>query len=275
MPSKVGYPPYRGIEEVSYMFIDGNYFYHVLKDVIVGFLGSETMLKLNLPQLTYNFTKVFYYDTIPAKKKSQTEEEFNKLKLEKELFFDELRHLDGYHVYEGITRIRRKRQMQKGVDTMISIDMLRHTFRKNMHKAALIAGDLDFLPLLDALVMEGMFTTLWYSSNSISTDLLNSTDSVKRIKIAQVHQLLSKEDKLRFPIPKMLTTKINIDEKDELIKSGSINNFEIDIYKVGENYKAISNKRSNGIGTESTYTDVDKLTFYLEDFYGSKIIWNN
>jgi len=233
------------------------------------------MLKLNLPQLTYNFTKVFYYDTIPAKKNNQTEEEFEELRLEKEQFFDELRQLDGYHVYEGITRIRRKRQMQKGVDTMISIDMLRHTFRKNMHKAALIAGDLDFLPLLDALVMEGMFTTLWYSSNSISNELLSSTDSVKRIKIAQVHQLLSKEDKIKFPIPKMLTTKIKIDEKHKLKKSGTVDNSEIDLYKVGENFKAITKKRSNGTGTESTYTDLGKLELYIEDFYDSKIIWNN
>ena len=35
---------------------------------------------------------------------------------------------------------------------MIAVDMLTHPFDRNMERATLLAGDLDFKPLLDALV---------------------------------------------------------------------------------------------------------------------------
>ena len=38
--------------------------------------------------------------------------------------------------------------------------MLSHAHRKNMHKTTLLTGDLDFKPLVDALVQDGMFVTL-------------------------------------------------------------------------------------------------------------------
>ncbi|MBD2254416.1 NYN domain-containing protein [Nostoc parmelioides] len=44
---------------------------------------------------------------------------------------------------------------QKEIDIMIAVDMLTHSFQKNMDEATLLAGDLDFKPLIDALVLNG------------------------------------------------------------------------------------------------------------------------
>jgi uncharacterized LabA/DUF88 family protein len=267
--------PYTGVKEVSYLFVDGNYFYNFLKDVFLKYFELENIPEINLNLLTFNFTKVFYYDTSPTKKNNQTDEQFEKLKKEKEIYFDKLREINGYHVYEGIARIRRKRQIQKGVDTMIAIDMLRHTFRKNMHEAALLAGDLDFLPLLEALVMEGMFTTLWYDSNSVSKDLLKASDSKRRLKIADIHKLLSKEDKERIPLPKMLTTKIDT-SNDELIKSGKLNEKNIKLFGTDNSeFKMVYDLKGNGIGTRCLLKSESKLIDYIEQFYDAKIEWEN
>jgi uncharacterized LabA/DUF88 family protein len=75
--------------------------------------------------------------------------------------FDSAAGVDRVHVYEGDARRRRKRGLeQKKVDVMIAVDMLTHTFRRNMHEATLLTGDNDFKPLVDALVHEGMFITI-------------------------------------------------------------------------------------------------------------------
>ena len=273
--SSVGSGPFQGIKEVNYLFIDGNYFHNILKDVFMGFFELDKIPKIRFELLSHQFTKTFYYDTLPAQKHNQADEDFKLLRDEKLKYFEELRTINGFHVYEGITKLRRKRQMQKGVDTMIAIDMLRHSFRKNMHEAALLAGDLDFLPLLEALVMEGMYVTLWYHPNSISKDLLKSTDAIKRLKIHDLYNLLHKEDKERIKIPKMITKKLDV-EQFELINKGILDDKTISLY-VNEDklYKTVYKEMANGIATQCEFETKDKLCHFVEDFYNAKIVWND
>lgn len=265
--------PYTGIKEVSYLFIDGNYLYNFLKDIFIGFCGLDEIPEIPLNQLTAKFTKVFYYDTTPTKKHNQTDEDFQKLREEKEHYFNKLREFKGYHVYEGISRIRRKRQIQKGVDTMIAIDMLRHTFRKNMHEAALLAGDLDFLPLLDALVMEGMFTTLWYDSASVSSELLNSADAKRRLTISDIYNILSKEDKEKIIIPKLVTTRVTIDGEHALLREGTLNNKSIKLYKTQDSHMMVYNHQVNGTATKCDFDNVDMMMKYFEHWANNNINW--
>jgi uncharacterized LabA/DUF88 family protein len=49
--------------------------------------------------------------------------------------------------------------------------MLRHGFDGNMEKAVLLAGDLDFRPIVEALVRRGVFVEVWYEKNSAAQEL--------------------------------------------------------------------------------------------------------
>lgn len=116
-------------------------------------------MRVDYNLLTVGYDKVFYYDALPSKHNKESEQEFNDRRDAVISFHDQLGSLDRFHVYEGDTRKSPsvRKQEQKKVDVMIAVDMLTHAFRRNMQQATLLTGDLDFKPLLDALVQDGMF----------------------------------------------------------------------------------------------------------------------
>jgi hypothetical protein len=54
--------------------------------------------------------------------------------------------------------------------------MLTHGFNRNMAKAVLIAGDLDFRPVVEALVRSGVFVEVWYDVHSMAKELPLAAD---------------------------------------------------------------------------------------------------
>lgn len=53
--------------------------------------------------------------------------------------------------------------MQKGVDILLAIDMIRLSSKNQIHKAFLIAGDADYVPVVKASKDEGVSVTLYHS----------------------------------------------------------------------------------------------------------------
>ena len=51
---------------------------------------------------------------------------------------------------------------QKGVDVLLAVEMLDHAFRKNMDEAWLLAGDADFVPLVEAVTRLGTWVNVIY-----------------------------------------------------------------------------------------------------------------
>jgi uncharacterized LabA/DUF88 family protein len=62
--------------------------------------------------------------------------------------FNAIRSLPGFHVRLGTLSGTGKRLRQKEVDVQLAVDMLTQAFAKNMNRATLIAGDLDFRPVV-------------------------------------------------------------------------------------------------------------------------------
>jgi uncharacterized LabA/DUF88 family protein len=173
---------YTGPQEVRYLFIDGEQLRKTAEDVGNDWFGKPIALdyaKLQGPHL-----KVFYYDCLPAKRASESDEEHAAKRAEKYDFFNELRELQGWHVSEGVARHRKKeRQEQKEVDILIAVDMLTHTHRRNMHRLTFISGDQDFAPLIEAVVREGMYVELLYPEGRTSSDLRNFADVARPMDI--------------------------------------------------------------------------------------------
>jgi uncharacterized LabA/DUF88 family protein len=173
---------YTGPQEVRYLFIDGEQLRKTAEDVGKDWFGKP--IELDYAKLQGLHLKVFYYDCLPAKRASESDEENVARRAEKHAFFNELRELQGWHVSEGVARHRKKeRQEQKEVDILIAVDMLTHTHRRNMHRLTFISGDQDFAPLIEAVVREGMYVELLYPEGRTSTDLRNFADVARPMDI--------------------------------------------------------------------------------------------
>jgi hypothetical protein len=61
--------------------------------------------------------------------------------------------------------------------------MLTHGFRKNFEKAILLAGDLDFKPVVDSLVAFGAFVEVCYVRGHASRKLLMAADERRELTL--------------------------------------------------------------------------------------------
>lgn len=255
--------------DIKYLFVDGGYLDRVLCKVSQDFFGSKTPVPIDYSKAFGGYNKVFYYHSLPSKREKERDEDFEIRLQKKKDLFDELRLLPNIHVFEGLTSGKGKSARQKGVDIMIAVDMLRHSFRGNMNKATLLTGDLDFKPLLDALIWEGMFTSVLYSKVSYSKQLLSSADTVQRISIRNIYHWLLDEQKPNYPIPEQINNfKM---AETELIEEGVINNDKYEIYEYGDSvYFLII--LSKVFASKWTHFDLKKLKIFIEDQYNAKLI---
>lgn len=189
-----------GSQVVSYLFIDGAYLSTFAKNA--GNLWYGEPAEIDYRVIGGGFRKIFYYDCLPAKTDKESDEEFAAKVSEREIFFDSLRSIDGWHVSEGLAKWKKKSgSRQKEIDISISVDMLTHTYRKNMDQLTFVAGDQDFRPLLEAVVREGMYVTLKYGAISISRELMHAADAKAELGYYELHALCTSDFKNRHPLP--------------------------------------------------------------------------
>jgi uncharacterized LabA/DUF88 family protein len=64
----------------------------------------------------------------------------------------------------------------KRVDISLATDMLTHAFRKNYDIAVLVAGDEDYVPLVEAVMAEGRRVVVWFIKSGLSPKLKRKAD---------------------------------------------------------------------------------------------------
>ena len=79
---------------------------------------------------------------------------------------------------------KRKGKRSKRVDISLSVDMLSHAHRKNYDLAVLVAGDEDYVPLVEAVEAEGRRVVLWFFENGLSVSLRRAVDHFFDLKRA-------------------------------------------------------------------------------------------
>jgi uncharacterized LabA/DUF88 family protein len=171
--------------ETAYLFIDGAYLRESYDQAIRRVFGSATEGNLDLYKTVdwlrkpspYIIRRVFYYDCLQdIRKERESEEEF-KLKVEKQQArFDQIQALRGFHVRLGSLSGSAKKIRQKKVDVSLAVDALDHAFRKNMAGCYLLAGDLDFAPLVESLVRLGTWVEVVYDPRSAAKELYKAAD---------------------------------------------------------------------------------------------------
>jgi uncharacterized LabA/DUF88 family protein len=186
--------------KTKYLFIDGGCLRAFSERSAERYEGFS-IEALDWSKVAAGFEKVFYYDAPPARTPAESDADFDARLRTSDALFNRMRLTPGFHVYEGDTRRRRGRVQQKKVDILIAVDMLTHAFRRNMDQATILTADLDFTPLIDALVQSGMDVTLWYPRGQPNAELVYAADRRRPLTYRDLFAWTSKEFGDAHPVP--------------------------------------------------------------------------
>jgi uncharacterized LabA/DUF88 family protein len=188
------------VELTTYLFIDGHYAREVYNAAMMKVFSEPGELNpAAIAEQTRAF-KSFYYDCEDVKRDSESEAEFGaRLWLQQE-FFSDIRSLPSMHVQLGkLTGGRRRRQ--KEVDVLLAVDMLTHGFYKNMTRAVLVSGDLDFRPVVEALLRLGVYVEVWYEKTSASEELYLAADRGQEVSWQMLYGWSGRLFREAHPLP--------------------------------------------------------------------------
>lgn len=192
-------------DSVQYLFIDGGCLRATPERTLSQYI-PDVNCRFDLTSLSSRFSKIFLYDAVSVREPNEPESTYlARIRVQQDML-DAAAQVHGVHVYEGTAHRRQKRLEQKKVDVMIAVDMLTHTFRRNMGRATLLTGDGDFQPLIDALVHDGMFVTIWYPRGHASNDLLRAADSRRPITTLELHELLEPRVRALLILPEAVSS---------------------------------------------------------------------
>ena len=102
------------------------------------------------------------------------------------------------HLGFGALRGLKRKARQKGVDAQIAVDMLVGAFSGLFDVAVLIAGDADFVPVVEEVKRRGVMVAVAASASSLAEDLL---------RVADRHVPITGESKMLRSIPITATVR--------------------------------------------------------------------
>jgi len=159
------------MEKICAIFIDGGYLRDLLKSYSnfpLDYLKfSDKISKLiNAERL-----RTYYYDCLPILKKENKINYQNKKK-----FLNRLMQLPRFDVKLGELQLIGNNYKQKKIDVMMSLDIAKKCFEKQIHYAVLIAGDSDFVPSVEEAKNYGAIIYLFAGKDSLNKELFRKID---------------------------------------------------------------------------------------------------
>lgn len=162
----------------SAVFIDGAYLVQVLKkhgEPAVDFLKLSERLCRGTERL-----RTYYYNCMPYQSHPPTRKESERFaKADKFLFT--LKRLPRFEVSLGKLSHIGGQFVQKRVDILLAVDLVRMSWGKQIQRAVLLTGDSDFVPAVQAAKDAGVLTQLYYSKNAVHDELLDACDDCFQI----------------------------------------------------------------------------------------------
>ena len=176
----------------NYLFVDGAYLRTHFEHHMRGFYDCVPPMDFSrLSSATGDDVdgrahRVLYYDAIDyMKDQSESDQQYEARIGAAEKLHSYVNSLPGFHVHDGHVRKspRRRNREQKGVDVLLAVDAMEQAARGNMDLAILLAGDLDFEPLLSSLVRLGVRTRLAYVPQHTSQLLMGAADEIRKLTL--------------------------------------------------------------------------------------------
>ncbi|MGJ0483818.1 MAG: NYN domain-containing protein [Methylomicrobium sp.] len=230
--------------DTSYLFIDGGYLDKVIERFSNEFFNG-LFLPIDYSKVSSGYKKVFYYNCLPIRRINEDETSFN-TRLDSQINrFKKIQSTRGWHVQEGVLK-REKKPTQKEIDVLIAVDMLTHSYRRNMNKLGFIAGDQDFRPLLKALVLDGMYVELISEEKSVSEELKLASDAFIEINLYTIHGWLENNFIENNPLPERSYVFRDSEDYGDLLENYLVpNGGTLKIFYNNENYFALHDSANN------------------------------
>ena len=173
------------------IYIDGGYLDKVLQN-------DYPQTKVDIGQLVEQMhasdtlLRAYYYHCMPHRSDPPTADE-QKRYASKRRFIDALNYIPrvqvrlGHLNFQGFTDKGQPIFQQKRVDMMLGVDMALLAVKQRVDRMALLTGDSDTIPAVEAVKPEGVVVTLWHGPlkgrSSPSRDLYQIVD--ERVEIDQ------------------------------------------------------------------------------------------
>ena len=166
---------------LAHVFVDGGYLRVLAREhnqllVNPRDLASQLMKSGAVQTWAFNpgqdpnafLGRVQYYDALPDDASPQKEES--------EAYWREVEKLEDVHLGFGALRGLKRNMRQKGVDTLMAVDMLVGAFSGLFDIAVLVAGDADFVPVVEEVKRRGVMVAVAGVRSSLADDLLRAAD---------------------------------------------------------------------------------------------------
>ena len=161
--------------------IDGGYVSNVAKSarVWVDFERLSAKVAATIRETTeepLDLIRTYYYDCLPYQGASPTPDEEERVK-RRSRFFDGLRGLPNYAMREGRLKLQGIDQQgqpifqQKRVDLMMGLDIARLASKGQVTHTALLSGDSDLIPAVEAAQQEAVIVWLVHDAQSAAKEL--------------------------------------------------------------------------------------------------------
>ena len=161
------------------VFIDGSNLYHVLNqhfsrnDIKFGKFAEKLAGDRNL-------VRTYYYNIKQDQKGRGSEDQ--------EKFLSALYDIPYLEVKLGIVKQRGDAMVEKGVDMMIGVDILKNAYEDLCDTAILVSGDGDFYPALQAAKDQGKHVEIAAFDTNISPETARIADlHIKLNKLSLIH----------------------------------------------------------------------------------------
>lgn len=174
----------------TYAFVDGNYLNARFGHQMDTFYGVVPPINFDAIRQFLGAERLFYYDAIDyTQDDKEKDSDYHARIGTRESLHAYINSRTGWHVREGHVRRakQQKKREQKGVDILLSVDAMKHAARGNMNTAVLLAGDLDFEPLVQSLLRLGVPTRLIYSPTNVSDLLKAAADDRHKMTLQQFY----------------------------------------------------------------------------------------
>lgn len=159
-----------------YVFIDGGYVRARLRELKLPLLHPADLasrlvdtpaLRALTPNVPFMASRVNYYDAF-------AEGELRRVDVEN--YWSAIELLPNVHLGFGELRGLQRKVRQKGVDTLIAVDMVVGAFSGTYQMGILVAGDADFVPVLEEVKRRGVSVVVAGWSVSLAQELQRAAD---------------------------------------------------------------------------------------------------
>lgn len=155
------------------VFIDNGYLSKALKDlsnVKIDYYKLSELLCKGCERL-----RTYVYDCMPYQSNPPTEDE-RKRYGDKDRLFHALKRLPRFEIRFGKLSFINGEFVQKRVDVLLSVDLVRMSWAHQIDRAVIVSGDSDLVPAIQAAKDAGVLVQLYYFKTSVHDELLDACD---------------------------------------------------------------------------------------------------